>query len=484
VAARKGVFLEVKGTKGSEEALEKVDSGAIDLALVQGGLDPQGRGREQVFQVAAMRIEPLHLLVKQEFAASAGEALGLEFLRGRTVNLSEPGSGTFDLARDVLAFAGLRPPSGPDPGDYNAATLGYRRLIDEPDRAKLPDAVFTVSALPSPVVKHLVAKQGYVIMPLRFGEAFTLDSMHVNHARPAAPFDAKPTPDTNAKAAPRADPEAAVGTSVVQRGHVYNIEIPAYTYGIAPPIPPQPVPTFGTRLLLVANRGVSEAAVARLLEAAYANAPGGPALDPSLLEVPPELEWHPGTLAYRERTKPVSLGDEVDFFEKSASLAGLLASALFFLWRWTRFRVRRRQELGFESYMLKVTAVEQEALQLELAAELDLGKLLRMQFELNRLKSEALKRFAEGEIEGEVLISGFMTHVNDAREYLTRLILHERDRIEEEAVRQRRPAEVLWFEAVGDLARNGPNPATRNDNGAESPDCEPIEEPRPQAEPV
>src|SRR5439155_1160007 len=163
------------------------------------------------------------LLIKAEVEPDArtgdgaGDARGLEFLRGRTVNLSEVGSGTYDLAREVLAFAGLRPPgeAGGAPGDYTPKTLSYTELLAEPDRA-----------------------------------------------------------------------------------------------------------------------------------------PGGLALDPALLDLPPELDWHDGTVAFRERNKPLIIGDAVDFLEKGTSLVGGLLGGGFFLWQWYRQRRRRRRELGFESYML------------------------------------------------------------------------------------------------------------------------------------
>jgi hypothetical protein len=65
------------------------------------------------------------------------------------------------------------------------------------------------------------------------------------------------------------------------------------------------------------------------------------------------------------------------------------------------------------------------------------------------IKGEALERFAEGELDGEELMSGFLAHASDARDFVMRLILHERDNLEEHARAQCRPAEALWIEAVG-----------------------------------
>ncbi len=83
------------------------------------------------------------------------------------------------------------------------------------------------------------------------------------------------------------------------------------------------------------------------------------------------------------------------------------------------------------------------------APSLDLAGLLQLQDDLTRIKGEALERFAEGELDGEELMSGFLAHASDARDFVMRLILHERDNLEEHARAQCRPAEALWIEAVG-----------------------------------
>ena len=237
------------------------------------------------------------------------------------------------------------------------------------------------------------------------------------------------------------------------RFRIYPTLIPAFTYGVEPPSPPEPLATFGPRLLLVAHKSISPLAVRRVLEAIFSGEFAQyyrPPLDPSLLDLAPEYPWHLGTDEFREYHKPILAGDVVDLLEKTTSLAGAIAGALFFLWQWLRQYYRRKRELGFEAYILKVAAIEQKALDLELGAMLDLKELLRLQVDLSRIKNEALSRFAEGRLEGEALISGFVTHVNDARNYLTRLILHERDNLENRAQSENRPAEELWFETIGE----------------------------------
>jgi TRAP-type uncharacterized transport system substrate-binding protein len=436
-------MLRVIGSDGSKDALDKVDREILDLALVQGAIDPTTH--PNVCQVATLHIEPLHLLVRPELYRRVQE--NISNLRGKSINLSTPGSGTHDLALDVLRFAGLKPKVGDEQADYQVSTASYRELADQTAAGSLPDAVFTVSDLPSPLARHLTAKHGYKLVSLPFGEAFSLESFGDGEEERGEPLPTRRHDD-------------------VTRSRIYPTLIPAFTYGIEPPAPAAPLATFGPRLLLVAHKNVPATAVRLLLEAVLSTDFSQfyrPPLDSSLLDLAPEYPWHHGTEEYREHHKPLLAGDVIDLLEKGTSLAGALAGALFFLWQWFRQRYRRKRELGFETYMVKVAAVEQQALKLEMEATLDLKELLRLQVELNRLKNEALSRFAEGTLEGEALMSGFVTHVNDARNYLTRLILHERDNLENRAELERRPADELWTETIGEW------PAEIRTSGEQSP---------------
>jgi hypothetical protein len=203
--------------------------------------------------------------------------------------------------------------------------------------------------------------------------------------------------------------------------------------------------------------------IRRLLEVVF-NSPFAqmlqPPLDAKQLESPPELPWHDGTTDYVRRNSPLIAGDVIDLVEKEVSILGVLAGGLFFLAQWMRRRFRRRRERSFEAYILRVAQVERRALDLSRAPALDLGALLQLQDELARIKAEAIDGFASGELEGEELMSGFLVHASDARDFLIRLILHERDNLEDHARAQHRPAEVLWNEALGEGSSGRPDAAS------------------------
>ena len=423
-AANARIGLTLRATAGSEEMLDLVDAGALDMALVQGGLGPGNR--KNVRQVAALHVEPLHLLVKEE--AFDEVAANLAALKGKSINLSVPLSGTHALASEVLKFAGLNPGPG---GDYRTETLGYEQLVGESDRDRLPDAVFMVSMLPSPVARRLVARHRYRLVPLPFAAAFALDAMMPEEA---------PSPRSGR-------------INSVRRTYVYDTLIPAFTYGVKPAVPPEMIHTLGTRLLLVANKDADPRAVARLLDVVFStpfSQRAHPPLDPKLLELPPELPVHEGTLLYLERNKPLIAADVIDAIEKEVSIAGGVLGALFFLWQLVRRQYRRQRDRGFEHYILRVMEIDRQTLEQESAARIDLGGLLKLQQDLMRMKQEALEKFAQGELGGEELISGFLEHVSDAREQLTRLILHERQTLEKTARHEGRPLPILWHEAVSD----------------------------------
>jgi len=381
-AARRSIVLDLVQTAGSDAALREVNAGRIDAALAQGGLDLSDR--PNLRQVAALQVEPLHLLVKKEIHAEV--SLHLSAMRGKVVDLGEPGSGTSCLAPEVMAFAGLVPGTETTPGDFNPSTAGYDTLLHERDYAKLPDAVFMVSSLPSPVAHHLVQSHEFRLVPLPYFDAFTLGP---------------PDPE------PASTPGRGGAATKIRRGHVFDATIPPFTYDVEPAVPPIAIRTLGTRLLLVAHKDVPTATIERLLEVVFGTPFGRTGqflLDPKLLDLPPELPTHEGTVAYLRRNSPLIAGDAIDLFEKGVGIVAPLLGGLFFLGQWARRRFRRLRDRGFQAYILRVHDIERRAVALEDAARLDFEGLTRLRRELALLKGEALDHFAAGALEGEELI--------------------------------------------------------------------------------
>jgi TRAP transporter TAXI family solute receptor len=104
---REGLRADLQQTAGSLENLERLLSGQVDMAFVQGGTypmvsDPEGRLRG----MAAVYREPLWIFYRGPAVTD-----GLASLAGRRVSIGAPGSGTEAVARSLLGQLGL-PTSG------------------------------------------------------------------------------------------------------------------------------------------------------------------------------------------------------------------------------------------------------------------------------------------------------------------------------------------------------------------------------------
>jgi hypothetical protein len=357
-------------------------------------------GRTNVRQVAALHVEPLHLLVKQELLEEV--TARLTALEGKTVNVGVAGSGTHSLAVEVLAFAGLRARDSEHPKGYVPTAWSRQQLFAEKERARLPDAVLLVSSLPSETAKYLVTRHGYRLVPLPFGEAFALEAVGTAAGEP------QPAPDSG-----------------VDKKRISATSVPAFTYSVEPPIPPAPLPSLGSRLLLVAHKDVDPQTIRQLVEVTLVTEfakINRPPLVAKFTEVPPEFPWHAGTQLYRERNSPVVSGALMDSAQKGFAILAAAASGLFVLWQWTKQYSQFTRDKGFNKYLSQVTRIEEQALQAERDGAVSLPQLHTLREQLDRLKTEALDRFTEGELAGKDLLAGFLALVSEVRNHVTRLI--------------------------------------------------------------
>ena len=390
-----GIRLELVPSDGSQASLRAVADNTTDLALVQGGLDPAEF--PTVRQAAVLHIEPLHLLVRPELARE-----GLHGLSGRTVNVSTAGSGTNLLATEILKFVGIEPGR-----DCKVTTESYGELLKEDRETRsFPDAVFTVSSLPSPVAGQLIRDHGYQLLDLPVTEAFRINW--------------------------RGDQPGSTDTHLLRR-RVVATEIPAYTYSVNPPMPARPVSVPGTRLQLVAHESVPVEVVDRLVSVIYESSfasVSDPPLDADLLSASAEFPIHEGAESYIHRKSPIITERIVELTEQVLAIVGTCCGGLLFVWQAIAVSRRKRKDRQFLRCIGRVVAIEEQALQYEYNDSMTVDDLVRIQREVSEIKEEMIAEFERGDIDGAEALSSFMNHANDASETLTRLILHERSREE------------------------------------------------------
>lgn len=420
-----GFALEIVNSESTGDELERVESGAVDFALVSGAF--RISAFEHVREVAPLFPEALHLLARQELADQL--LVSLRALRGRTVDLGPSDSATAGLASEILEFAEVPCARERAVGTCFVSNLDVdelQRLVSTGDSAALPDAIFHLATVPSTLATELVQTHGYALVALPFAQAFRLGAM----IRDSAPRD------------PGGE---------VERRYTQELAIPPFTYQIEPPVPQQPSPTVGARLLLVANESVSAATVEEVLEvifeSRFARIPEPP-LHRTLLELPPRVPLHRGTIAFIGRSLPWISANDVDRLSNTLSVLGALVGGGLFLWQgWRQRRSARLDEL-FGKYQLQIAALEGRVVELELSADIALDPLITLQRDLLQLKGEALARYAAGDLGSQATLTDLLVPLNAARDHVGSLLLHVRQNLEQQAETQGRSAEEVWDEAV------------------------------------
>ena len=196
--------------------------------------------------------------------------------------------------------------------------------------------------------------------------------------------------------------------------------IPAFTYQADPGVPPTPLHTLGMKALLIANHRVEPDVVGRILNVLFQTRYAKivqPPLDIHRLEEIPEIPWHPGSVAYLERSKPVLTGEFVSELVNLCSIAGPIwagcsSSGSTSAGARGSGASRASRPTSPRSAPSNRQALDRERTR---AGPIDPAELARLWYALGQLKAEAVGKFARGEITGEAMLTSFLTHVNDAR---------------------------------------------------------------------
>jgi hypothetical protein len=352
------------------DAIAQVDCGKLDAAVIPAGLAVKA---DHVRQVAMLDCEALHLFVKPEVLAQ-----GVAGLRGKRVYLGAPGSGGKIIAEEILDFIELKPGSDYQPESYSFADLG-KLIASSPDA--LPDAVFGLSPLPSPLGEKLVHQCGYQLMELPIGEALAL-----------------------------------------RKAYIEDLVIPANTYGVHPAVPEKPLHTVGTRAVLIAHDEVSKLAIRRLLEVLYesdfARRVGIKPLDASLLQRSGEYPNHAGAIAYLHRNDPLINTDRIDGIKNFAGTLVSAFSALILAWQW----YKRRRVAGVDDYLLACNKLELDALQASSCGALGEADLQTALTQLGDLKIDVLEKHQQGILSGDQQFAALISRIESLQQTLPHLL--------------------------------------------------------------
>lgn len=387
------------------ETIRRLEDHTLTFAVIPGGFDLTAH--DELRQVAALNIEPLQLVVKEEIHAEIQQSL--YNLKGRRVQLgTETSTIAHLLGREILTLAGLNVGTETEAGDI-IQVQPTPNLVKEPDRERMPDAFFMVSGLPSPTIRELTLKRGYQLIPLPYSKLLRMSA--------------------------QADGENKAGTENSPRllkERVTEALIPASTYRIADPaIPPQDVPTLGTRVLIITHRSTNSIAVERLLGALYASRgfrKFDPPLTPSIADEFQELAWHEGAVNYAQRDQPLLTGAMISNVANAIQIMIPALTAVFCVWQWLRQRTRSRRSDDFQVYQGAIIQIESQILDLDEASG-NPSRLAELERQLGRLKTEVLSRRGLKSENESAMTSALLLQIHDARTHIDSLISRSTGRV-------------------------------------------------------
>jgi TRAP-type uncharacterized transport system substrate-binding protein len=365
-AQSKHLNIDVQWTHQPAETVQKVSNHELDAAIVPAGLSIKA---DNVRQVTMMDPQILHLFVKPAVAEQ-----GLAGLQRRLIYLGPAGSGVHCVAEVILNFAGLAAGR-----DFVEDARGYDVLMKSPPES-MPDAVFSLSPLPSPLGEKLVRQYGYQLMELPMGDSLAL-------RMPAF--------------------EDAV--------------IPADTYGAAPAAPPKQLHTIGVRGMLIAHCDAPAMAIERLLEVLFesdfARRANLKKMDPALLARAGDYRFHLGTRAYMHR------GDPFHVKEVMAKVQGFIGSTLSVLsaillaWQWVR-----RKKVNVSDYQQQCTNLDLDAQRAACQGEFGEAELGACLTQLSRLKAEVLELYHQQLLHGDKAVVDLIARIEGLQHLLPSLV--------------------------------------------------------------
>lgn len=359
----------VRPTEGSVSNAGMIETGSADLAIIQSDTPAVENAR----LVAPLYQEVLHILVA---SGVADQILEVGDLTARRVALGSLGSGTRQVSRRILGHFRVEPGE-----DLAIGPMEAVRALEE----GTIDAAFLLTSIPSAAVEELCAKDAVRFVSL--GDAQELGN--------------------------EADALALVFPAL------HATTIPRSTYGT---LPNRPIRTIGVTAQLVASSTLDGEFVRRVTEeliqhrTRLAGDEGQLTVASRIREqYRPEavnLPYHPGAVAYYERSQPPFLVQYAETISLGLTLLVGVYSGFLALREW----IRRRRKNRVDEYYLEAVGHAVDP------AETDLGILRDRRRALIALRRTAFSDLVAEKLDANESFSILLEYINSELETIDRRV--------------------------------------------------------------
>ena len=371
-AAKEGITLIIHPMSGSVKALEEINSGNLDLAFVQGGLNLR---LANVEHVATVTSEVLHLLVKPGIK-------DIRDLKGKAVNMGSKTGGTRIVAHQVMNFVGLQ------------ENIDYAEVSDSVEDvlamhpSKLPDAMFVVSSAPAYAAEYMIKNQGYHLLEIPFPEALSL-----------------------------------------REGWVSGEKVLAYTYNTNPPEPAKDLKSVGVNMHLVANKNADPKAVAKLLEILYSpkvESKLRTKMDEKRITIPSGFPISAATELFLKRNDSVFSAKTVEMIQKGFGALMSLATIILMMMKF--FSGAGMDDNGiFKGYVKKIAEIEEEIHGMQQSGTLDVVRLGELSTMLTTMRIEAMQKYPTAKLTDASIMDKVIHSIDGTRQHIDTVITHAKD---------------------------------------------------------
>ena len=155
-----GIRLKVEESAGSLENLERLKSGAADVAFIQGGTIATGGNQELTF-LGSLYFEPLWV-----FHRSGLDLARLSELRGKRIAIGPEGSGTRAIALQLLNDNSI------DENSASILPLAGKEAAEAVAKGEV-DAIFLVTSAKSKLIEQLLRTHGVQLMSFNRADGYT-----------------------------------------------------------------------------------------------------------------------------------------------------------------------------------------------------------------------------------------------------------------------------------------------------------------------
>lgn len=392
------LYVEPVPTAGFEDSIRQVANGQLDLAFVSSGLKISEC--KHVSVLAGINFESLHILVRNELA---NQYMSMsEMLKGRRVNLGQPGTNDYMLASEILRFLRLSSTDATGQEKFTTCSLSKEdlgRLAQniqtqsgterQSSLQALPDVVMTVVPLPSRLVQNLLDTGEYCLVPFPHVEPFLASELH-RVGGPQGSID-----------------RIFMEPTVIHQG----------MYLGSARMPCGDCATIGLRTLLVARNDLPSATVERIMQGVLETDFMRRVKPKSPREIATAYKIHPAAEAYLDRDKPIFTGSFVEVFSELLSVFGAFGAGALSLYGYLRRRrIRRPGEYLDEIRKIDALASGRQS---ETSLPISPDALAHeLDARLNQLKEQVIRDYCDNRVQGEMVLLSILSTLSDSRSRL------------------------------------------------------------------